>query len=163
MRVGRSCTADELVDVLGGLVARRGARITGYLVDSRATNKPGILEAGWSPWAVETLICHALRDREPDARVPLPLMRTPGVLRTVLLDRLGADRPAVPGGHAMVRINDPKAFWRAIGQRGAPPAVDRRELASAVFGPHPERWVARPESMVYGFPIPLPIPPLDHS
>ena len=63
----------------------------------------------------------------------------------------------------MVRINDPKAFWRAIGQRGTPPPVERRELASAVFGPHPERWVARPASMVNGFPIPLPILPLDHS
>jgi len=27
MRVGRSCTADEVVDVLGGLVARRGAPV----------------------------------------------------------------------------------------------------------------------------------------
>ena len=145
------------------LVARRGARITAYLVDSRATNKPGIVEAGGSPWAVETLVAHALRDREAGTRVPVPLPRTANVLRTVMADRLGADRPAVPGGHTMVRINDPKAFWRAIGQRGTPPGIDRRELASAVFGPHPDRWVARPESMVNGFPIPLPIPALDHS
>ena len=55
----------------------------------------------------------------------------------------------------MVRINDPKAVWRAIGQHGTPPPVSRPALAAAIFGPHPERWVARPESMVHGFPIPL--------
>jgi len=145
------------------LVARRGARITGYLVDSRTTNKPGILEAGGSSWAVETLVGQALRDREQGARVPVALMRTANVLRAVLVDRLGLDWTPGPGGHTMVRISDPRAFWRAIGGRGAPPPVDRRELASAVFGPHPERWVHRPESMVNDFPIPLPIPPLDHS
>jgi hypothetical protein len=63
----------------------------------------------------------------------------------------------------MLRVNDPKALWRAIGQHGNPPPVSRPALAAAIFGPHPERWVARPESMVHGFPIPLPIPMLDHS
>ena len=46
------------------LVARRGGRVSGYLVDSRASNKPGFLEAGGNPWAIETL----LRARSPTGR-----------------------------------------------------------------------------------------------
>ena len=145
------------------LLARRGGRVAGYLVDSRATNKPGILEAGGSPWAVETLVGAALRAREVGERVPVSLSRGDGGLRSVLLSALGDAARFTPGGHTMVRINQGKAFWRAIGQAGAPPPIERRDLAAAVFGPHPERWVTRPTSMVAGFPIPLPIPPLDHS
>ena len=104
------------------------------------------------------------RDRAPDDRIPVGLMRADHVLRRVVADRLGDEcRRVQQGGHTMVRINDPKAFWRAVGQHGSPPPVTRRGLAAAIFGPHPERWVARPESMVHGFPIPLPIPLLDHS
>jgi GNAT superfamily N-acetyltransferase len=145
------------------LVAWRRGRIAGYLVDSRAQNKPGIIEAGGSPGAVEALLGAALADRGADEAVSVPLLRTANVLRSVVLERLGTEASLAPGGHTMVRINDARAFWHAIGQRGDPPDVDRRELASAVFGPHPERWVARPASMSHGFPIPLPIPPLDHS
>ena len=147
------------------LVARRGARVVGYLVDSRATNKPGFVEAGGWPWAIEALLARALADRAPEDRIPVALMRTDHVLRRVIADRLGDEFPArvQQGGHTMVRINDPKAVWRAVGQHGTPPPVTRPALAAAIFGPHPERWVARPESMVHGFPIPLPIPMLDHS
>jgi GNAT superfamily N-acetyltransferase len=147
------------------LVARRGARVVGYLVDSRASNKPGILEAGGWPWAIEALLARALADRPPGTPVPVAVLRTDHVLRRVLAERLGgalAER-STPGGHTMVRINDPKGVWRAIGQTGSPPPVTRPALAAAIFGPHPERWIPRPESMVHGFPIPLPIPMLDHS
>ena len=161
-------TADEWPRLLSlpkmrTLVARRGGQIVAYLVDSRATNKPGILEAGGTPLAVEALIATALRDRAAGEDVPVGLMRVPHVLRNGVLDRLGEDGQPVTGGHTMVRINDPRAFWRALGEPGSPPAIDRRELASAIFGPHPERWVARPASMAARFPIPLTIPPLDHS
>lgn len=145
------------------LLARRGGRVAGYLVDSRATNKPGFVEAGGSPWAVETLLGAALRARDAGERVPVSLSRGDGVLRSVVLNALGDAARLTPGGHTMVRINHAKGFWRAIGQHGAPPPIERRDLAAAVFGPHPERWVTRPASMVGGFPIHLPIPPLDHS
>ena len=145
------------------LVARRGARIVAYLVDSRASNKPGVVEAGGAPLAVETLIGHALRDRAPDERVTIAFSRGASVLRSVVVDRLGEGAALQAGGDTMVRINDPKSFWRAIGQHGAPPPLERRELASVIFGPHPARWVTRPASMAGSFPIPLPIPPLDHS
>ncbi len=144
------------------VVWQRG-RVAAYLVDSRSSNKPGLIEAGGAPGAVQSLVHRALSDRAPDEVVPVPLSRTSNVLRSVVLDRAGAERPLAPGGHTMVRINDARTFWHAIGQRGEPPAIERRELASAVFGPHPERWVARPPAMARRFPIPLVIPQLDHS
>ena len=148
-------------------LALREGVVVAYLVDSRATNKPGFVEGGGDPAALETLVHRALRDRQPGERVPIALMRMSHVLRRVVLQRLGDDAHPGPGGHTMVRINDPAALWRALGRAGTPPAVDRRTLASIVFGPHPERPVDVPagiaSDLAAAFPIELPIPPLDHS
>ena len=143
------------------LVARRGARVVGYLVDSRATNKPGFVEAGGWPWAIEALLARALADRAPDDRIPVALMRTDHVLRRVIADRLGDDFPTRirQGGHTMVRINDPKAVWRAIGQHGTAagrvaPGARRRDLRP------PSRALGRPPR-VDGPRVPDPAP--DHD
>ena len=66
------------------LLAMGGETIAGYVCVGTGSNKPGIIEAGGRPQAVETLIGRLLREREQAIQVVTNL--TPTVLEDLLLD-----------------------------------------------------------------------------
>ena len=117
-------------------------RVAAYLVDSRAINKPGLIEGGGEEGALAALVGRALAERDRDEAVPVPMRRVPHRLHEVVT--------AVPGrapheeGNPMVRINDVRALFEAIApwlglQAGPsrPPlsveVVDAGELVSLEF------------------------------
>jgi GNAT superfamily N-acetyltransferase len=95
------------------LLAIRDGQVTAYLVDSRAINKPGLIEGGGSTESLEGLVERALRSSEPGRTVAVPLLRTGHALRMLIEARLPERTPA-GGGNTMVRINAPRAFFHAI-------------------------------------------------
>ncbi len=155
------------------LLAVRGARPVGYLVVSDAINKPGLIEAGGEPSAIETLIRHALEDLPPGTKVDAHGNLTPTVLATILDQRVRERRRVVPAG-MMIRINDLGGLLRAVGSpaadEAAPGGVEltREQWTAALFGSHPARtFPAAPRDLAkrlgLALPLYLPIPVLDRS
>ena len=116
-------------------LALDGERLCGYLVDSQAGNKPGILEAAGGAECVSGLVRHVL-ERLPDgATVDLHIGLTPGGLADTVQRALPGRTPGPLGGDMMVRINDPEAFLRGIlGWLGAalPARVPRESVSVGV-------------------------------
>jgi hypothetical protein len=176
--------------------------VAGYLLDSRAINKPGLLEAAGDPMAIEGLIRAVLDGLADGATIDLQVGYAPDPLPSIATARLG-DRAVVPSsGNMMLRLNDPLGFlrgvrgwlaanrpadarsvsirvtdadqtigfeWRAsgmsIGTRELDEHVEltRRELASVLFGPHPDRPFEVPAALAWLPPFHVPIPVLDRS
>ena len=177
------------------LVAVEDGTATGYLIVSRAGNKPGLIEAGGSMEAVETLYSHALRTLPEDTQVQSydPLS---GSTAGRLLERKLPGRRQLTTKSMMIRINCPTAFFgkihpwleRRTGSGGEEFSIGltdaaerisfrssrkglilgqerlaqhfeltRRELTSAVFGPHPVRGgeTAGIETPLFPFYFPL--------
>jgi hypothetical protein len=145
------------------LVARRDGRVVAYLVASEAVNKPGLIEAGGDPAAIESLIRQELAARPARATVDAHSLARPTVLGAVLERRVPERRRVVEDG-LMVRVNDVAAL---LG--GRPPAErTRAEWAAVLFGSHPARAAASAgpaDAHQLGLPLPLtlPIPVLDRS
>ena len=95
------------------LIALDAGRPAGYLMVSAAVNKPGLIEAGGDPAAVETLLHTALGRLAEDAEITAWANRTPTVLGDLLHQRM-PDRRQPAAMHAMIRINDVPAFLRSI-------------------------------------------------
>ena len=92
----------------------RDGQVAAYLLVSRATNKPGLLEAGGDADTVEGLVRHALERLGPDETIDLQEGFAPGVLDTVADRALAAVAPTPFGGNMMVRLNDPIGYLRAV-------------------------------------------------
>ena len=119
-------------------LALDGARVAAYLLESRATNKPGLLEAAGEQVAIAGLVRHVLDRLERRARPSTcrPGFAPDGLPRTVTPPC--ADRtPAAYGGNMMLRLNDPAAFLRGIrGWLAAhPPRGPARRSRSASWTP----------------------------
>lgn len=96
------------------LFALHDGRPVAYLVVSRASNKPGLLEAGGDAGTVEALVRHALLELEGDAVLDGHANLTPSVLGDVLHERMPERRQPNLGGHQMMRINNVRAFMARI-------------------------------------------------
>ena len=91
-----------------------GARLAGYLLASRATNKPGLLEAAGDARAIAGLVRHVLQDLASGQSVDLHVGFAPDGLAALAGNEL-ADRVPVPyDGNMMLRLNDPVGFLRGI-------------------------------------------------
>ena len=89
--------------------------LAGYLLESRATNKPGLLEGAGSDDAIAGLMRHVLRRQAADAP-PLDLQAgfAPDGLERIVATTLVDRQPLPFGGNMMLRVNDPLGFLRAI-------------------------------------------------
>ena len=96
------------------LVALRDGLVAGYLVVSRASNKPGLLEAGGDSRAVEGLIRSALERLGADETIDLQQGFAPSVLDAVADQALAAVPLAPYTANMMVRLNDPIGYLRSI-------------------------------------------------
>jgi hypothetical protein len=151
----------------------RNDRPIAYLLHSRAINKPGILEAGGEPAAVEALVRQVLSELNPDDHLDVFDNLTPTVLGQVLRNKIPDRRQPLSGGPMMIRINDPERFIRNISPwlKRNNPEVDlshlnrlsRRELTGVLFGAHAEHPVTIPENLKHFKPFYFPIWMLDHS
>jgi hypothetical protein len=95
------------------LVAEADGSATGYLIVSDAGNKPGLIEAGGSVEAVETLYSHALRNLPEGGQIQSydPLT---GSTAGLLLERKLPGRRQLTTKSMMIRINCPAAFLRKL-------------------------------------------------
>ena len=95
------------------LVAEADGFATGYLIVSDAGNKPGLIEAGGSVEAVETLYSHALRNLPEGGQIQSydPLT---GSTAGRLLEQKLPGRRQLTTKSMMIRINCPAAFLRKI-------------------------------------------------
>jgi len=89
-------------------------RVASYLVDSHATNKPGLLEAAGDPQAVAGLIRHALGRRPADSLAYVSVGFAPDGLTDAAASALPDVTPEAYPGNMMVRLNDPAGFLRGI-------------------------------------------------
>jgi len=95
-------------------LALAGDDVEAYLLESRAMNKPGILEAAGDRGAIEGLLRHVLEPLGPDETVDIQTGFAPDGL-AALIDGPLAGAPAVPyDGNMMLRLNDPAGFVRGI-------------------------------------------------
>ncbi|MFH0965627.1 MAG: GNAT family N-acetyltransferase [Planctomycetota bacterium] len=99
------------------LIALERGRAAGYLLVSRAVNKPGLLEAGGKTPAVETLVNHALAELEDGATLSAHANLTPSVLGDAVDRRMRDRRQPGAGGNMMIRINDARGFMGKISSR----------------------------------------------
>jgi hypothetical protein len=95
------------------LIALQGGKPTGYLILSRASNKPGLIEAGGHASSVETLLHHALSGLEPEESIEAYENLTRTVMGCLLHNKV-ADRRQVYEKSMMIRINQPAAFLRKL-------------------------------------------------
>jgi hypothetical protein len=96
------------------LLALHGGRVAAYLVDSRAFNKPGLIEGGGAAAPLAALVGRALADRAPEQPVPVPMRRVPHQLREVVERAVGPARPSHTEGNPMIRINSVRMLFEAI-------------------------------------------------
>jgi predicted N-acetyltransferase YhbS len=108
-------------------------RVTASLLESRATNKPGILEAAGDRRAIEGLLRHVLERLGPDATVDVHTGFAPDGLAALAAGPLAAT-PVVPyDGNMMLRLNDPAGFLRGIrGWLAANRPPDARSVSIAI-------------------------------
>lgn len=144
------------------MVGRRHGEVAGYLVVSDALNKPGLIEAGGDPAAIETLVQTALLGLGDGATIDAHALRVPTAFCAVL-DRRVPERRRVVEAAMMVRVNDVEAVLGRV----PPIALDRAMWAAALFGSHPARPAVVPTGLQaalgVGLPLALPIPVLDRS
>ena len=95
------------------LMVREDGTATGYLIVSGAGNKPGLIEAGGSAEAVETLYSHALREFPEGSQVQSYEPLT-GSTAGRLLERNLPGRRQLTTKSMMIRINCPTAFLHKI-------------------------------------------------
>ena len=98
------------------LVALADSSVAGYICVGSGSNKPGIIEAGGHPSAVESLIGHVLRNRNEPIQAITNL--TPSALDDLLSHRAVNARQAVEEaaglGPQMMRINNLGLLLRRI-------------------------------------------------
>lgn len=95
-------------------LALDGDRVAGYLLDSRATNKPGLLEAAGDPVAIAGLVHHVLEGLPAGVTVDAQVGFAPDGLAAILESTLADVRPTPYDGNMMLRLNDPAGFLRGI-------------------------------------------------
>ena len=97
-------------------LALAGGEVAGYLCVGSGRNKPGLMEAGGSPGAVEALVAEAVSNHAP---VQAITNLNPSVLDDLLADRAASTRKPVElaagVGPQMMRINDLGLLLRSIG------------------------------------------------
>ncbi len=88
------------------LIALQNNEPIGYLLVSRATNKPGLVEAGGEKAAVETLVNNVLNELDEKTALKVHGNLTPTVLGELFEERMPERRTPVTDGGMMIRIND---------------------------------------------------------
>lgn len=96
------------------LIALDGSRPVGYLLVSRATNKPGLVEAGGSAVAVETLVGHALNALDGEEEMAAYSYQTSTLLGNLLDEKLPERRQPRTADNMMVRLNNVRDFMQSI-------------------------------------------------
>jgi GNAT superfamily N-acetyltransferase len=95
-------------------LAMDGDQVAAYLLESRATNKPGLLEAGGDPAAIGGLVRHVLERLAAGQQIDLHVGFAPDGLAAVAGRALPNVAPAPYEGNMMLRLNDPAGFLRGI-------------------------------------------------
>lgn len=99
-------------------LALEGQEATGYLTVGEGVNKPGLIEAGGSTKALESLIGHVLRQRGSGRGVQALLPLTPTSLGQLVTAKMpGRRRPIEEAdgvGHQMMRVNDLELLLRRM-------------------------------------------------
>ena len=114
-------------------LALDGDQVAAYLVESRATNKPGLLEAGGEPGAISGLVGRVLANLGPGQSIDLHAGFAPDGLPGVVAAALPGMAPAPYEGNVMLRLNDPAGFLRGIrGWLAALRPADRRSVSVRV-------------------------------
>lgn len=114
-------------------LAMDGGRVAAYLVESRATNKPGLLEAGGDAAAIGGLVGRVLGNLEPGQSIDLHAGFAPDGLPALVASALPGVAPAPYEGNMMLRLNDPARFLRGIrGRLAALRPADRRSVSVRV-------------------------------
>jgi len=96
------------------LIALQNNEPVGYLLVSRATNRPGLLEAGGEKTAVETLVNNVLDELDDKTALEVHGNLTPTVLGELFEERMPERRTPVTDGGMMIRINDVCRFMGKI-------------------------------------------------
>ena len=145
------------------LLACRNRVPRAYLVVSRATNKPGLIEGGGDADALGALVRHALTNWPTQSTIPAYGYVLPTRLADVL-ERIVPDRRKPPTENIMIRVNDPARVIECFRPSSSIDAQqDRHMLTANLFGEHPERRVASSDATGRFASIDLPIPMLDRS
>jgi GNAT superfamily N-acetyltransferase len=92
----------------------QGKSVAGYLLESRATNKPGLLEGAGESAAIAGLVRHALERLGPGQSVDLQAGYAPDGLAELAESALGEVDVIRYDGNMMLRLNDPAGFLRGI-------------------------------------------------
>ncbi len=95
-------------------LALDGDRVAAYLLESRATNKPGLLEAAGEPAAIGGLVARVVGGLADDAAIDLHVGFAPDGLEVLATAALAGRAPVPFAGNMMLRLNDPAGFLRAI-------------------------------------------------
>ncbi|MGO8705909.1 MAG: GNAT family N-acetyltransferase [Candidatus Brocadiia bacterium] len=99
-------------------LANEGRETAAYLMLGQGTNKPGIIEGGGSPEALEHLVRHVLEEQHSDSPVQALVPLTQTSLGTLLAEKMsGAGRPieqAAGVGYQMMRVNSLEKLLRGI-------------------------------------------------
>jgi len=121
-------------------LATAGSEVSAYLTFGEGMNKPGIIEAGGTPEALETLVGHVLEARAGPGPTQALVPLTPTALGALLEERLPERRRPVEEvqavGHQMVRVHSLKAVLHGI----------RNHLRRASAGLHGKVCLACEES-----------------
>ena len=96
------------------LIALKQGTPVAYLINSNASNKPGLIEAGGESSALETLLHHALSGLEPRESIEAYDNLTPTGLGALLHHRI-SERRLLYEKSMMIRINQPTRFLQRIG------------------------------------------------
>ncbi len=116
-RIVRSPGDAELLHRLAKMttwLAVRDGRPIAYLVDSRAINKPGLLELGGDETAVEGLLRRVLAGLGSGQALDLQVGFVPDPFDAIAARALAGVEGTPYGGSMMIRLNDPAGFLRSI-------------------------------------------------
>ena len=99
---------------IGTLLAIKNGRAEAYLVVSKASNKPGILEGSGQPQYLETLVHKALAELDDQAQIKAYVSLEPTPLGALLARKMPNKAQSEEIGQMMVRINNIKGFFSQI-------------------------------------------------
>lgn len=100
-------------------LAEKRREVLGYLMLGQGVNKPGIIEAGGEPDALEALVRQVLLEQVDDRPIEAVVPLAPCALGHLLEAKVGDSRHPIeeaPGvGYQMVRVNSVRGFLEKIG------------------------------------------------
>lgn len=99
-------------------LAMRGREVAAYLTFGEGVNKPGIIESGGEPMALEALVKRILLKQAPAKEIHALVPLSPSALRQLLEEKGAGDKRPIEEeetvGYQMVRVNKLRGFLHNI-------------------------------------------------